>query len=88
VDGLATFFALLVAGVGVLIVLYARAYFGDAGPSLARFFPTLGFFTSSMLGVVLADHLLLTVLFWEATSVSSFFLIGWDREDETAVKQA
>jgi len=88
VDGLATFFALLVAGVGVLIVLYARAYFGDDGPSLARFFPTLGFFTSSMLGVVLADHLLLTVLFWEATSVSSFFLIGWDREDETAVKQA
>ena len=88
VDGLGTFFALLVAGVGVLIVLYARAYFGDDGSSLARFFPALGFFTSSMLGVVLADHLLLTVLFWEATSISSFFLIGWDRDDETAVKRA
>ena len=88
VDGLATFFALLVASVGVLIVLYARAYFGDDGTSLARFFPALGFFTSSMLGVVLADHLLLTVLFWEATSIGSFFLIGWDRDDETAVKRA
>jgi len=42
----------------------------------------------SMLGVVLADHMLLTVLFWELTSISSFFLIGWDRDDEEAVKRA
>ncbi|HIM65482.1 MAG TPA: DUF4040 domain-containing protein [Acidimicrobiia bacterium] len=88
VDGLATFFALLIAGVGVLIVLYSRAYFGSDGPSLARFFPTLGLFTTAMLGVVLADHMLLTVLFWELTSISSFFLIGWDRDDEEAVKRA
>jgi len=88
VDGLGAFFALLIAGLGVIVVLYARAYFGHDAASLARFFPTLGFFTSAMLGVVLADHLLLTVLFWEMTSVSSFLLIGWDRDDADAGKRA
>ena len=87
-DGLGAFFALLVAGVGVLVVLYARAHFGDDASSLARFLPLLGFFTTAMLGVVLADHLLLTVVFWEATSISSFFLIGWNREDGAAVQRA
>jgi len=88
VDGLGAFFALLIAGMGVVVVLYARAYFGHDAASLARFFPTLGFFSSAMLGVVLADHLLLTVLFWEMTSVSSFLLIGWDRDDADAGKRA
>ena len=88
VDGLGAFFALLIAGMGVVVVLYARAYFGPDDASLARFFPTLGFFTSAMLGVVLADHLLLTVLFWELTAISSFLLIGWDRDDADAGKRA
>ncbi|MEX0745499.1 MAG: hydrogen gas-evolving membrane-bound hydrogenase subunit E [Phycisphaeraceae bacterium] len=87
-DGLGTFFALLVAGVGVLIVLYARAYFGPEPDDLYRFYPTLGLFTTAMLGIVVADHLLLTLLFWEMTSISSFLLIGWDRFDRKAVKLA
>ena len=85
-DGLGSFFALLVAGVGVLIVLYARSYFGPEPDDLYRFYPTLGFFTTAMLGIVLADYLLLTLLFWEMTSISSFLLIGWDRYDKKAVK--
>ena len=88
VDGLGTFFALLIAGVGVLVVLYSRAFFGPDDTALARFLPTLGFFTSAMLGIVLADHLLLTVLFWEMTSISSFLLIGWDRDDPEAGRRA
>ncbi|MEX0887095.1 MAG: hydrogen gas-evolving membrane-bound hydrogenase subunit E [Phycisphaeraceae bacterium] len=87
-DGLGVFFALLVAGVAVLINLYARAYFGPEPDDLYRFYPTLGFFTTAMLGIVLADHLLLTLLFWEMTSISSFLLIGWDRYDKKAVKLA
>lgn len=85
-DGLGTFFALLIAGVGVLINLYARAYFGPEPDDLYRFYPTLGFFTTAMLGIVVADYLLLTLLFWEMTSISSFLLIGWDRFDKKAVK--
>ena len=90
-DGLGGFFALLVAGIGVLIVLYARGYFGKAEAGqrdLFRFYPTLGFFATAMLGVVLADYTLLTLVFWELTSISSFLLIGWDRYDKHAVRLA
>jgi len=91
-DGLGLFFGLLVSGIGTLIMLYARAYFGRAGPTSAddlyRFYPTLGFFTTAMLGVVLVDYTILTLLFWEMTSISSFLLIGWDRYDKKAVKLA
>ncbi|QDU33795.1 Na(+)/H(+) antiporter subunit A [Poriferisphaera corsica] len=85
-DGLGLFFALLVSGIGALIVLYARGYFGRNEDDLYRFYPTLGFFTTAMIGVVLADYMLLTLLFWELTSISSFLLIGWDRYDKHAVK--
>jgi len=87
-DGLGVFFGLLISGIGLLIVLYARAYFGRDRDELYRFFPTLGFFTTAMLGTVLADYMLLTVLFWEMTSISSFLLIGWERFDSHSVKQA
>ncbi|MEL7087007.1 MAG: hydrogen gas-evolving membrane-bound hydrogenase subunit E [Planctomycetota bacterium] len=90
-DGLGGFFALLVSGIGVLIVLYARGYFGSteqAQRDLFRFYPTLGFFATAMMGVVLADYTLLTLVFWELTSISSFLLIGWDRYDKHAVKLA
>ncbi|MEM9250831.1 MAG: hydrogen gas-evolving membrane-bound hydrogenase subunit E [Planctomycetota bacterium] len=87
-DGLGTFFALLVAGIGCLIVLYARGYFGPDPDSLYRFYPTLGFFTTAMLGLVMSDYTLTTVLFWEMTSISSFLLIGWDRYDKEAVRLA
>ncbi|MEM1108385.1 MAG: hydrogen gas-evolving membrane-bound hydrogenase subunit E [Planctomycetota bacterium] len=90
-DGLGGFFALLVSGTGVLIVLYARGYFGNteqAQRDLFRFYPTLGFFATAMMGVVLADYTLLTLVFWELTSISSFLLIGWDRYDKHAIKLA
>ncbi|MBB6428433.1 multicomponent K+:H+ antiporter subunit A [Algisphaera agarilytica] len=90
-DGLGGFFALLVSGIGVLIVLYARGYFGnteEAQRDLYRFYPTLGFFATAMMGVVLADYTLLTLVFWELTSISSFLLIGWDRYDKHAIKLA
>jgi len=87
-DALGMFFALLVAGVGALIVLYARGYFGPDARSLARFYPTLGFFASAMMGLVLADNMIALLLFWEMTSVSSFLLIGWDRDSRRAARLA
>ncbi len=87
-DGLSAFFALLISGVGLLIVLYARAYLGKNEADLFRFLPTLGFFMTAMLGIVMSDSMLLTILFWEMTSISSFLLIGWDRYDPKAVKLA
>jgi len=75
-DGLAWLFALLISGIGMLIVLYA-AYYLDADEPAARFFGFLLLFMGAMLGIVLADNLLLLVVFWELTSISSFLLIGY-----------
>ncbi len=75
-DGLGFMFALLVLAIGLLVILYAHYYLGpDEDPR--RFFVLLLVFMGSMLGVVLADNLLLLVLFWECTGLSSFLLIGF-----------
>ncbi len=75
-DGLAWLFALLICGIGALVVLYAAYYLQHDDPA-ARFFAFLLFFMGAMLGIVLADNLLLLVVFWELTSLSSFLLIGY-----------
>ncbi len=75
-DGLAWMFALLIAGIGALVVLYAGYYLAAEDPP-ARFFLLLLVFMGAMLGVVLADNLILLVVFWELTSLSSFLLIGY-----------
>ncbi len=87
-DRLGLFFAFLVSGIGLLITLYARAYFGPDPDSLFRFYPSLLLFMTAMLGVALADNFVLLLLFWEMTSVSSFLLIGWDRDEPSAVQKA
>src|SRR5690606_8526329 len=88
VDALSLFFALLVSGIGVLITLYARAYFGPDRDSLYRFYPSLLLFMTAMLGLVLSDNFMSMLVFWELTSISSFLLIGWERDDPKAVKSA
>jgi NADH:ubiquinone oxidoreductase subunit 5 (chain L)/Multisubunit Na+/H+ antiporter, MnhA subunit len=75
-DGLAWMFAGLVLGIGALIVVYARYYLPEED-SPQRFFAYLLLFMGAMLGVVLAGNLLLLVVFWELTSISSFLLIGF-----------
>ena len=75
-DGLALMFGLLITGIGALIVLYAHYYLGDEDPA-GKFFAQLMLFMAAMLGVVLSDNLLLLIVFWELTSVSSFLLVGY-----------
>ncbi|RAI59530.1 monovalent cation/H+ antiporter subunit A [Roseicella frigidaeris] len=75
-DGLAGLFALMVSGIGVLIVLYARYYMSPDDP-IPRFFAFLLSFMGSMMGVVLSGNLIQLVFFWELTSLFSFLLIGY-----------
>ncbi len=75
-DGLAWMFAGLVLAIGALVIMYAH-YYLSARDSAPRFFASLLLFMGSMLGVVLAGDLLLLVVFWELTSISSFLLIGF-----------
>ncbi|OXS99470.1 Na(+)/H(+) antiporter subunit A [Notoacmeibacter marinus] len=78
-DGLSLTFALLVSGIGTLIVLFAGAYLkGDE--RLPRFLCYLFLFMGAMQGLVLADDLIMLFVFWELTSISSFLLIGFERE--------
>ncbi|ABR90428.1 multicomponent K+:H+ antiporter subunit A, pH adaptation [Janthinobacterium sp. Marseille] len=75
-DGLAWLFVMLVLGVGLLVVLYARYYMSPEDP-VPRFFAFLLAFMGSMLGVVLSGNLIQLVVFWELTSLTSFLLIGY-----------
>jgi multicomponent Na+:H+ antiporter subunit A len=75
-DPLALTFAALVTGVGALVLLYCARYFGPDDEGTGRFAGCLTAFAGSMLGLVLADDLLLLYVFWELTTVFSFLLIG------------
>ncbi len=82
-DGFAWVLALIVTGIGFLVVLYARYYLSAADP-MPRFFAFFLAFMASMLGVVLAGNLIQLVLFWELTSLFSFLLIGYWHHNPSA----
>ncbi len=86
-DGLSLFFGVLVLGIGLLIVLYARSYLASDDHA-ARFLCFLILFMGSMLGVVTAENLLGLVVFWELTSLSSFLLVGFKNEKADARRGA
>ena len=75
-DGFAWLFAVLVFGVGALVVLYARYYMAADDP-VPRFFAFLLAFMGSMAGLVLSGNLIQLAFFWELTSLFSFLLIGY-----------
>ncbi|WBV44947.1 monovalent cation/H+ antiporter subunit A [Pseudoroseomonas cervicalis] len=75
-DGLSAVFAVMVAGIGLLVVLYARYYMSPDDP-IPRFFSFLLAFMGSMMGLVLSGNLIQLVFFWELTSLFSFLLIGY-----------
>jgi multicomponent K+:H+ antiporter subunit A len=75
-DGYAWLFAMLVALMGALVVLYARYYMSPADP-VPRFFSFLMAFMGAMLGIVLSGNLIQLVVFWELTSLTSFVLIAY-----------
>ncbi|MFP4262887.1 MAG: monovalent cation/H+ antiporter subunit A [Halomonas sp.] len=82
-DGLGLLFALLITGIGCLILLYARYYF-EASVTSARFFTLVLLFMAAMLGIVLSENLLFMLVFWELTSLVSFLLIGYHTHDHAA----
>jgi len=77
----------LITGVGTLIMIYASGYMGDK-PGTARLMSLLLIFMAAMLGLVLADNIILLFLFWELTSVTSYMLVGFFHEKEDSRKKA
>ncbi len=86
-DGLALLFALLITGIGALVMIYAAGYL-EGHEHLGRFYAFLTLFMASMLGVVLADNLFLLFVFWELTSISSYLLIGFEHQEESSRRAA
>jgi multicomponent K+:H+ antiporter subunit A len=75
-DGLGLMFGLMISGIGLLIVIYAAFYLHHDDPA-GKFYSQLMLFMAAMLGIALSDNLLLMVVFWELTSISSFLLVGY-----------
>ena len=75
-DALSWLLALIVTGVGALVMLYCIRYFSDTEEGLGRFASVFLAFTGAMYGLVIADNVYLLFIFWEATTVFSYLLIG------------
>lgn len=86
-DGLSLLFCLLITGIGTLVFLYTT-YYMKGHPYLVRFYAYLSLFMAAMLGLVLSDNIITLFIFWELTSISSFFLIGFNNEDPASRKSA
>src|SRR5690606_28234721 len=77
-DGFSLLFAMMITGIGTLVVIYAGSYFADKPASeTGRFLTLIMIFMTAMLGTVLADDLIVMFVFWEMTSLTSFLLIGF-----------
>ncbi|WP_281977992.1 putative monovalent cation/H+ antiporter subunit A [Pseudorhizobium flavum] len=86
-DGLSLTFALLITGIGTLIVLYSGGYM-KGHPQQGRFICFILLFMGAMLGLVVSDSFLMLFVYWELTSITSFLLIGFDHEREAARRSA
>ncbi|MFT6122589.1 MAG: multicomponent K+:H+ antiporter subunit A [Oleiphilaceae bacterium] len=81
-DGLSLLFLLLILGIGLLVILYARYYLSKKD-SMGRFYAYLILFMTSMVGIVISNNLIQLWMFWELTSISSFLLISfWSHKPE------
>ena len=82
-DGLGLLFAILITGIGALIVLYSSRYL-EGHAQANRFYASLFAFMGAMLGVVLSDNVLTLFVFWELTGFTSYLLIGFEHERAAA----
>ncbi|WP_421852565.1 putative monovalent cation/H+ antiporter subunit A [Oricola sp.] len=87
IDGLSLTFALLITGIGALIVLYSGGYL-KGHRHQGRFFAFILMFMGAMQGLVLSDSFLMLFVFWELTSITSFLLIGFNHAAERSRRSA
>lgn len=86
-DGLSLTFALLISGIGTLIVIYSGGYLKGHAQQ-GRFFSFILLFMGAMLGLVVSDSFLMLFVYWELTSITSFLLIGFDHAREASRRAA
>ncbi|MDP8228728.1 MAG: proton-conducting transporter membrane subunit, partial [Candidatus Electryoneaceae bacterium] len=83
-DNMAIVMLVVVTLVSAVVHLYSVGYM-ENDPKYSRFFAFLSFFSFSMLGLVLADNILIIYAFWELVGLSSYLLIGfWHEKNVSA----
>ena len=86
-DPLAAAMLMMIALVGLCIFVFSNGYMAD-DKNFTRFFAYLSFFSGAMLGVVIANSLLLLFVFWELVGLASYLLIGFWIERPSAAAAA
>ncbi|MEN8408487.1 monovalent cation/H+ antiporter subunit A [Acinetobacter bereziniae] len=86
-EALSLIFSLLITGIGTLIYIYAYYYLNPKN-SLSKLYSLLMLFMAAMLGISLSNNLIILLVFWELTSISSFLLVGYWSNYEAAQRGA
>ena len=88
-DGLAALYALLATGIGFAVLVYSSRYLplhlehqGRPPSDGTAFYFFLLLFMGSMVGLAMAQDLILIFVFWDLTAIASYYLIGFDRHRE------
>lgn len=86
-DGLARLYGLLATGIGLLVLAYAGGYMprhlahSGHGPARGvRFYALMLLFMTAMQGLVLSQDVMLLIVFWDLTAITSYYLIGYEHE--------
>src|SRR2546430_10683483 len=87
VDPLAAAMMVMITLVGLCIFIFSIGYMAE-DKNFSRFFAYLSFFSGAMLGVVIANSLLLLFVFWELVGLASYLLIGFWIERPSAAAAA
>ena len=87
-DGLAALYALLATGIGFAVLVYSSRYLplhlehqGRPASDGTGFYFFILLFMGSMVGLAMAQDLILIFVFWDLTAIASYYLIGFDRHD-------
>lgn len=82
-DPFGSLFVAVVGGVGIAVFAYTAVYFRGKGGG-GRFVAALAVFALAMVGLVVSQDVITLFVFWEATTFSSYLLIGHHRETSSA----
>jgi len=86
-DPLAAAMLVMITLVGLCIFVFSAGYMAE-DKNFTRFFAYLSFFSGAMLGLVIANSLLLLFIFWELVGLASYLLIGFWIEKPSAASAA
>jgi len=86
-DPLAAAMLVMISLVGLCIFVFSVGYMAE-DKNFTRFFAYMSFFSGAMLGLVIANSLLLLFIFWELVGLASYLLIGFWIERPSAAAAA